>query len=220
MKIGVMVALSVLIVLLSAQPVSGQSVSVESFSDKPNDLGHPAFYVDDAGLLVPMAYWPDTSPVCDAGYLDMLWGDMKLGGNGIMTARLTVAEPVVTDETVLPNSVTEVWWTWFFYKDTGYFEADYAIHLCWDGQAYECLVLMRGQESPVGLAESYSVVGDQVVVEFDGALIPDSVAWFAESICWVCCNPRTDLGYMPSSGWYAADLTDGPFLPWQPMPGY
>lgn len=207
---------SVFIAVLFVQPASAQTADIVYFSDKPGDLGHPV-YDDSTGLLEPAAYWPDASPVGSAGYLDMTGGWMSIDEDGKVSASLTVASPW-TSETVLPNGVKAVWWTWFLYKGTDYFEADYAVHFCWDGSTFEGVVLLRGQADPMGSVSSCSITGDQVLVEFDVDLVPGAVAWFAESICWNNGNPHTDDGYMPSGSWFAADISDGPFLPWLPMP--
>lgn len=219
MKRRAIVFASALTALLFAVPVSGQSVSVVCFSDRLGDLGHPMYELNDDGQWDPVAFWPDTSPVGDAGYLDILQGEMSLDDSGVLTATLIVAEPV-TDQTVLPNSVTEVWWTWFFYLDTSYFPQDFSVHVCWAEDSLECLMLQRGEEAPLGSAISYSVTGTQITVVFDPDLIGGSVAWFAESICWMKDDPHPELGALPTGGWYAADITDGygPDLPWQPMP--
>lgn len=215
MRRGTIVVLSGLIALLFVQPVSGQPSSEVTFEDKPGDLGHPA-YMEVDGLLEPTSYWPSTSPVGQTGYLDMLGGSLSFK-DGIMTGELNLATEW-TAESVLPQGVKAVWWTWFLSKDTSIFSADYAIHVCWDGSAIAGTLLVRGDNPAMPLA-SFEVSGNIVRVEFEHAFVEDAVGWFAESICWNHCSPETDeQGYMPSAGWFAADITDGPMLPWLPMP--
>lgn len=215
MRRGAIAVVSVLISLLFVQPASGQQGSVVTFEDRPDDLGHPG-YTEVDGLLEPTAYWPATSPVGQAGYLDMLGGSMSIE-DGILTAELSLGDEW-TVESVLPEGVKAVWWTWFLCKDTSIFAAPYAIHVCWDGSAIAGTLLVRG-EDPVMPLESFEVSGTVVHVEFQLAFVEDAVGWFAEVICWNHHSPETDdQGYLPSSGWYAADITDGPMLPWQPMP--
>lgn len=208
---------SVLTGLLFMQPGSAQPTSTVSFDDRLGDLGHPA-YDTTLDPMEPTAYWPVTSPVGSAYYLDMLGGWMSIDEEGTLTAGLTVAAGL-TAESTLPEGVKAVWWTWFLYKGTGYFNPEYAVHFCWDGSDFEGVVFERGLDEPAGEVIAWSTSGNQIVIEFDSALVPDTVAWFAESICWNHCTPHTDLGYMPTAGWFAADIIDGPFLPWLPMPG-
>lgn len=207
------VIVSALLALTSALPASADTEGV-SFTDVEGDLGHPAYDEN----MVPSSYWPATSPVGSSGYLDMLGGWIDVDDEGIITAALAIAYPL-TGESVLPEGVKAVWWTWFFSKDTSVFSADYAVHVCWDGSAFGAFVLVRGLEDPVRPVISFLASGNSVAVEFDGDLVVDSVGWFAESICWNHSTPHTDQGYMPSGGWFAADITDGPFLPWLAMPG-
>ncbi len=215
MRRGAIVIVSALIALLFVQPVSGQPGNVVTFEDEPDDLGHPAYFEVD-GFIEPVAYWPTTSPVGQTGYLDMLGGWMSVE-DGIMKAELTLADEW-TAGSALPEGVKAVWWTWFFSRDTSLFEAPYAIHVCWDGSAIEGILLVRGDD-PVRHLESFEVSGNVVRVEFDPEYVDDAVGWFAESICWNHCSPETDdQGFMPSAGWFAADITDGPMLPWLPMP--
>lgn len=215
MRRGAIAVVSVLISLLFVQPASGQQGSMVTFEDRPGDLGHPA-YAEVDGVMEPTAYWPATSPVGQAGYLDMLGGFMSME-DGIVTVELTLADEW-TEDSVLPEGVKAVWWTWFLYDDMAVFTAPYAIHVCWDGSEISGTLLVRGDD-PVKPLESFEVSGDVVRAEFQRALVEDAVAWFAESICWNHCSPGTDdQGYMPSAGWYPADITDGPFLPFLPVP--
>lgn len=215
MRRGAIAVMSALIALLFVQPVSGQSSDPVEFVDKPDDLGHPVYSEVD-GLLEPASYWPATSPVGQTGYLDMLGGFMSVE-DGVMTAELKLAV-AWTSESVLPEGVKAVWWTWFFSRDTSVFEAHYAIHVRWDGSALDGILLVRGDD-PERQLTSFEVKGDVVHVEFNSAYIDDAVGWFAESICWNHGTPETDdQGYTPSGGWFAADITDGPMLPWLPIP--
>lgn len=215
MRSGAIAGLSVLIALLFVQPVSGQSTEYVEFDDKADDLGHPAYSEVD-GSLEPTSYWPATSPVGGTGYLDLRGGFLSVE-DGTIIGELWLEEEWTTDS-VLPEGVKAVWWTWFFSRDTSLFEASYAIHVCWDGSAILGTLLVRGDD-PARPLTSCDVNGHIVRVEFDSAHVEDAVGWFAESICWNHCTPETDdQGYMPSGGWFAADITDGPMLPWLSMP--
>jgi hypothetical protein len=215
MKRGAVAIVSVLTALLFVQPASGQPGSVVTFEDKPDDLGHPV-YTEVDGLAEPARYWPATTPVYQAGYLDLLGGSLSID-DGVITGELVLAEEWATGS-ILPDGVKAVWWTWFFGKDTSTFWADYAIHVCWDGSAVVGILLVRGDD-PVRPLESFEVSGNTVRVEFQCAFVEEAVGWFAESICWNYHTPETDdQGYMPSGGWFAADITDGPIGPWLPMP--
>lgn len=215
MRRGAMALVCALIALLFVQPASGERGGMVTFEDRPDDLGHP-MYSEIDGLMEPTVYWPATSPVGQAGYLDMLGGSMSVDG-GVITAEINLADEW-TAESVLPEGVKAVWWTWFLSKDTSVFAAPYAIHVCWDGSTITGTLLVRGDD-PVRPLESFEVSGNTVCVKFQLPLVEDAVGWFAEVICWNHRSPETDAqGYMPSAGWFAADITDGPMLPWLPMP--
>ena len=134
--------LAVLMVL--AQPVSATTDVTVSVIDREGDLGKP-YYVcvlDESNQYYwePWVFWPDTSLVGTAGYLDIIgaWVTYECSPNRVksITVGMTLAEPLDSEAADIPAGVKMVRWAWFFCQETPVFHGDYYIYVDWDGEEF------------------------------------------------------------------------------------
>jgi hypothetical protein len=215
-KVAVVVMSTLVVALMLAQPASA-SLSKVYVTDKLGDTGHCGVDIETGDIVT---LWQGDSPLMNADYLDITasWLTLK---KGQLTAGMKVASSI-TVENGLPTGVKEIWYTWFFYVETGaeHFNADYGLHVCWDGDEFYAFVADRGPPYSVMYIEAFEVDGDEINVVIDANLVQGATAWFFESIVWMI-SPADDDILSWCWYWYCADITDWDgttMLPWLPMP--
>lgn len=221
MKRGVIAALGILIALLFAQPGS-VATDMVYVTDEIGGLGHGG--VVDGGEMAII--WPDNTQLADADYLDITAGWLALDGEKLTAGMEVLSEIPVEDG--LPTGVKAIWYTWFLYVETGpdHFQADYRLHICWDGFSFYAFIAdMRDFSNPpyeVTYLEDLMIEGNVMEVELSIDLLPDVTAWFFESVVWMKL-PVDDDSMGMGWYWYCADITNWDtevsMLPWLPMPG-
>lgn len=170
--------------------------------------------------------WQGSNELADADYLDVTAGWLTLKGNRLTAGMEVLSEISVEDG--LPGGVKAIWYTWFFYVETGpdHFDADYRLHVCWDGYSFYAFVAdMRDFYNPpyeVTYLENLVVDDNVMEVNLNMDLLPDATAWFFESIVWMIVPVDEDMMGLTAWYWYCADITNWDpgesMLPWLPMP--
>ena len=228
-KVALAAACTVVAALMLAMPVSAGSKTVY-FTDREGDLGKPWYGIDFGSHEYgdPFSWWSGDSPIANAGYLDFVLGWVSVK-SGEVTMGLEVVSPL-TDDSKLPDGVTEVRWAWFFYTNTdvlnkiGPNSASYGVYILWDGADFKAALVDRTSGSPpfvVTYPDNFNVGGTVLTVTVSLDSIPDVVAWFCES--QIMHSSPWPLDQWPSMGaWGAPDMTDPSplklYWPWQPMP--
>ena len=130
--------------MILVQPVSATTEVTVSVTDREGDLGKP-YYIcvldeNDQYHWEPWVFWPDTSPVGDTDYLDIIeaWVTYECSPTKVksVTVGMTLAAPLNPELTDLPVGVKMVRWVWFFYQETPVFHGDYYIYIDWDGEEF------------------------------------------------------------------------------------
>jgi len=219
------VILSVLSISVAALLMALPAMAAKStvyVTDRVGDTGHCG--VDEDGEI--WTPWYGKNDMAEADYLDVTAAWMTLRDEKL-TAGIEVVAPIYVEDG-LPNGVKVIWYTWFFYVETGpgiWFE-DYGLHVCWDGETFYAFVADRtdwwNEPYQITYLMNLRVDGNVIEVDLDASLLPDVTAWFFESIVWLV-TPEDD-GIMSQTCWYwyCYDITDWDpdesDLPWLPMP--
>ena len=199
--------------LLMAQPALAAKSTVY-VTDRVGDTNHLVWNT-----------WPDNSFMAEADYLDATAAWMTLKDEKL-TAGIEVVAPIYVEDG-LPHGVKTIWYTWYFYVETGpgVYDADYALEVSWDGDTFYSFVAgpyADNQYPVIAYLQNIRVHDNVVEVTLDAGLLPGVTAWFFEVI--VLMITPEDEAYLDPTKWYwyfydVADWDpDETYLPWSPMP--
>jgi hypothetical protein len=242
MKRAAAAAISTVVAALMVlvQPASATSEVTVAVTDREGDLGGAGYvcYLDEDGdwMWDPWVFWSDTSPIGNAGYLDMLgaWVTYECSPSKVKSIEIgmTLAAPLDPEVTDLPVGVKMVRWAWFFYQELPEFHGDYYIYVDWDGEEFAVYLAdyastdkELNSDVPLIAMDFESCVQTETFVDIRGIERMNIVVTTSEreiiDLILTCNYWFFETQYVHSEGfveltmrgWWASDMTDMAYDP-------
>jgi len=210
---AVVALLSALVAGLMMVPgvVSAGTTSIV-VADMSGDLG-PKY---DRDTLETVVTWPETRPIVEAGYFDMLsWSFSYSSKSKTYTFEMEVSKALPSPGSPLPNGYKEVrWQVWLDmepwhpnYNPTA--GTYYTARLIYDGSDYAAEIAKGGSWGPTIATVPFKVDGSHLQIQFSAGTIGNLKSF------WVMPCTVVLWSLIPYSGYWDLDSTDPGAAPGQ-----